>query len=683
MKRTFIFLGAVLSLSCLRADEGLWLYNRFPKEQVRAKYGFEVTHAFLNHLRLSSLRMAASASFVSPSGLIFTNHHVASGCIQKVSTAEHNYMADGFYAPTEAEEIPCPGLEADQLLSILDVTGQVNSLIQAPLGTPEANRQRRASIAAVEKSCSERTGHKCQVVALYSGAIYDLYEYKPYTDIRLVFAPQKAVAFFGGNTDNFTYPRYDLDIAFMRAYENGRPAKTPEYLKWSKEGVKDGELAFVSGNPASTDRFITVAEWDYLRDTEYPLALAYLRSAIGALRTYGARSPENRRVAEEKLFMADNSDKARTWEYEGLRDPKLIQIKKEREQKLRAAIDKNPKVRNEVGPAWLEIATAWREWAPYEKSYWILERGPLFSDLFRIARTTLRLPEEKAKPNGDRLREFTDANLPEVERRLYSPAPITPSLEIAVLTNYFEFMRRELGAGDPVLKAVLAGRTPAEAAARYVSTSSLADIAVRKRLAGDLKAVQSSKDGMIELARILDGPARQVRKRYESLIDTVRDTAGARIARARFDVYGPTEYPDATFTLRLSFGAVKGYRNEKNQPVPFDTDFAGMYRHATGKDDFRLPESVLKAKSALDLATPLNFVSTCDIIGGNSGSPTVNTRGEIVGIIFDSNLEALPNRFIYEDVRGRAVHVAGQGIIEALRHVYHANRLLTELGFGK
>lgn len=678
MKRLFL----VLTLAgCLWADEGMWLYNQFPKEQVAKKYGFQVTDDFLKHLQLSSVRLGASGSFVSPKGLIFTNHHVASGCIQKLSTKEHNYMANGFYAATEAQELKCPDTEATVLLRIDDVTKAVNAGVKAKPGTPEANRERRAVIASLEKDCGAKTGNRCEVVTLYSGAMYNLYEYKKYTDVRLVFAPEEAIAFFGGDPDNFTYPRYDVDITFLRAYENGRPVNSPNYLKWSREGARDGELAFVSGNPATTDRFITYSELAYLRDTDYPLSLDYFGSAIRALKAFGAQSAENKRVARDKLFGAENTFKARTWEYKGLKTAKLFAEKKAREDRLRAAIEKNPKLRQEVGNPFESIAAAYAKWAPVNKEYYALEGGPRFSDLFRIARSVVRFPEEKAKPNGQRLREYTDAALPSLELRLYSPAPIDDSVETVILANYFRFLQGQLGAANATVKAVLGGRTPEQAAQYYVANTKLKDVAERKRLAASVDAVRNSKDGMIRLARIMDAPARALRTRHDDDLQAVERENATRIAQARFALYGAGEYPDATGTLRLSFGAVKGYRNDAGKQIPYATDFAGMYAHATGEEPFRLPDSYTKAKGPLNQKTPLNFVSTADIIGGNSGSPTVNTKGEVTGILFDSNLEAMANRFVYDEVRGRAVHVASQGIVEALRKVYKANRILAELGF--
>jgi hypothetical protein len=670
----FAFAGALAT-----ADEGMWLFNRFPREQVKSRYGVEISQAVLDHLRLSSVRLGASGSFVSPRGLILTNHHVASRCIQRVSSAEHNYMANGFYAAAEAEELKCPGSEANVLLSIEDVTAKVNAGIQAKAGSAEANEQRRAAMASIEKDCAARSGRQCDVVTLHSGALYQLYEYKKYTDIRLVFAPEEALACFGGDPDNFTYPRFDLDIAFLRAYENGRPASTPNYLKWSKEGVKDGELVLVSGNPASTDRFITTAEWEYQRDTAYPQSLRSLEGFIKVMLAFGSQSPESKRVARDKVFSAQNSYKARAGEYKGLRDARLFAEKKAAEEKLRAAVEADPKWRN-AAQAWDEIAAAYREWAPYAERYALLESGGRYSDLFTIVRGVLRLAAEKRKPNGERLREYTDAALPSLELRLFSAAPISDTAEIAALSQQFAYMRDRLGSSDAVVQAVLGGRSPDEAAGDYVSASKLKDVAVRNRLAASLDEVMRSDDGMMRLARILDGPARELRKRHEDRLTAVVSSSGAKIAQARFVLRGTAEYPDATGTLRLSYGVVKGYRNEWGQWVPYAMDFGGLYSHATGEEPFKLPQRWLEARAALSLKTPLNFVSTADIIGGNSGSPTVNAKGEVIGIIFDSNIEALPNRFQYSETTARAVHVAGQGIIEALRKIYRAQRVLEELG---
>jgi hypothetical protein len=675
-------LALAVSLTGLLADEGLWLFNQPPRGQIKQRFGFELTDAFLDQLRLASVKApGASASLVSPDGLIFTNHHVASRCIQRLSSAEHNYMANGFYAQQPAEELKCPGMEVNVLLRMEDVTARVLAGVKAPPASPQANEERRAAMSAIEKECAAKTGHRCDVVTLYSGALYHLYEYQKYTDVRLVFAPEFDIAFFGGDPDNFTYPRYDLDITFLRAYVNGKPARTPNYLRWSREGVRDGELVFVSGHPGSTDRFITLAQIEYLREVSYPLSLGYWESVIAALKTYGGQSAENARVARDKLFSAENSYKARLWETKGLREASLIERKRQREQALRQKIRQVPKLRESVGTAFEDIAAAYRRWALRQKEY-LLERGPLYSDLFTIARHLVRLPEEKAKPDGQRLREYNEAALPSLEVQLYAQTPITDSLEVTVLATWFRYLAQHLGADHATVKAVLANRTPEQAAQAYVGGTKLKDIAERKRLAGSLDASRASEDGMVRLARLVDGPARAVRKEYEDTVAAVETAAAPRIARARFSLLGTTEYPDATGTLRLSFGAVQGYRNAAGRPVAYATDFAGLYARATGKEPYRLPERWLKLKSALDLKTPFNFVSTADIIGGNSGSPTVNTKGEVVGIVFDTNLEAMPNRFLYDQTQARCVHVASQGIVEALRKIYRAERVLAELGLA-
>ncbi|MGC8792108.1 MAG: S46 family peptidase, partial [Bryobacteraceae bacterium] len=635
-----VFLGAVA-----RADEGLWLFEAFPKQQVAAKYGFQVTDEFLERLRLASLRVGASGSFVSPDGLIFTNHHVALDCLQKISTKEHNYVVDGFWAPVLADEKPCPDLEANQLVRIQDVTERINAAVRPGAPDAEALRQRLAEIARIEKECASATGNRCDVVNLYSGGRYHLYEYKKYTDLRMVFAPESDIGFFGGDPDNFTYPRFCLDIAFLRAYENGKPARTPHYLTFSREGVKDGELIFVSGNPGTTGRLMTVAQLVFMRDHYYPLIHRRLASLIEALQKYSAQSPEHERVAHDNLFSQQNSYKAYTGFLAGLRNPKIMDLKRAEERKLRAAVDASPDLRSRFGGAWDAVAAAYQKFRDYYKGYWLLEFNPQRgSDLLRIARDVLRLAEERQKPNDQRLREYRDSALPSLEQQLYSPAPVTDSMEIAVLANYFAFLRAELGETDATVKAILNGRTPQQAAQDYVSASRLKDIAERKRLAADAEAARRSDDGMIRLARILDGPARQLRKRFEDEVEAVLNSSAAKIAQARFAIFGQQAYPDATFTLRLTYGAVRGYKDARGRWIPYATTFEGLYQRATGKPPYRLPKRWIEARSRLNLKTPFDFVSTADTHGGNSGSPTVNTRGEIVGILFDGNIESLPNR---------------------------------------
>jgi hypothetical protein len=683
-KRCAVLLALVLlGPAAFRADDGVWLFNQFPRDAVRQKYSFEVTDNFLDQMRLGSVRFfgIASGSFVSPKGLLFTNHHVASECIQQLSSREHDYMNNGFYAATEAEEKKCPDLEADVLLSMQDVTARVSQGVQAGSPSAEASRTRRANTARIEKDCASSTGDRCEVVTLYSGGQYHLYQYKKYTDIRLVLAPEVGIAQFGGDPDNFTYPRYCLDFTFFRAYESGRPAETPNYLRWSKEGVKDGELVFVPGSPAATGRLNTVAQLEFFRDESYPLVQSRLDSMIKALLAYSAKSPENKRVAADNLFSQQNSYKAYTGFLAGLRDPKLLELKRKEEQELRAAVAAEPKLRETYGAAWDALAAAYDEYRDFYRPYWLLEtsatRG---SDLFRIARDVVRLAEERPKPNEQRLREYRDSALPSLEDSLYATLPITDSMEIAVISNYLDFLRRTLGADDPTVKAVLNGQSPEQAASQYVSTSRLKDVAERKRLVGSLAAVKASEDGMVRLALIMDGRARELRKRYEDRLEAVINDSGAKVAQARFAVKGTSAYPDATFTPRVSYGPVKGYRNSAGKNIPYATTFDGLYRRATGKEPFQLPVRWVKAKGKLKLNTPFDFVTTADTHGGNSGSPTLNTKGEVVGILFDGNLEGLPNRFLYTEEQARSIHVAVQSIAEAIRKVYNADRVLGELG---
>jgi hypothetical protein len=681
MSKLRFFVLLALSIAPVAADEGMWLPGGFPKGEVRQKYGISVTDEFLHHLQRSSVRFnnGGSGSFISPEGLLFTNHHVGADCIQKLSSAAHDYMGNGFYAPERAKELGCPDLEVNVLLKIEDVTDRVTAAVKPVMKAAEANQARQASIGEIEKKCSQATGNRCDVVTLYSGARYHLYQYKKYTDIRLVFAPEADIAAFGGDPDNFTYPRYCLDFALFRAYEGGKPARVADYLKWSAEGAREGELMFVTGHPGSTGRLMTLAQLELARDVTYPLTVKWLESVIDTLERYSATSAEAKRAARDNLFGQQNSYKAYSGFLRGLRDPKLMDRKRSEEQALRKAIAAKPELREKYAHVWDEIAGATDEYRQFVKPYVLLEYNAIRgSDLFRIARDTLRYGEEKRKAPADRLREYRDAAIPSLEQELYSPAPLTPGMEKAVLADYFRFLQQELGKDDAVVMAILKGKSPDAAADHYVSTTKLAEPAERKRLVEDPAALRDSKDGMIELARIMDPAARHLRKRFEDKVEAVQTPGASALAMARFAVYGQGTYPDATFTFRIAYGPAIGYKTN-GRPIPWATTFAGLYERATGKEPYVLPKRWREAKTRIRLSTPFDFVTTADTHGGNSGSPTVNAKGEIVGILFDGNLEGLPNRFVYNDVDERSVHVASQGIVEALRAVYHAGAILAEL----
>ena len=666
------------------ADEGMWLYNEPPKDKIKAKYGFELTQQWLDHVRLSSVRFnnGGSGSFVSPDGLTFTNHHVGAGCVQQLSTEGHDYIKTGFYAKTQAEEAKCPNLELNQLVGIEDVTDKVNAAVKPGMSAADTGTAQRAAMSQIEKDCTTSTGLRCDVVIFYSGQVYNLYKYKKYTDVRLVFAPEFDIAFFGGDPDNFTYPRYDLDITFFRVYENGKPAHLDNYLKWSPAGVNNGDLIFVSGHPGNTGRLLTMAQLEFLRDFQYPAQLKVYARRIDLLQNFSKQSEENARIAKEDIFGLQNSQKAITGYQSGLLDKAIMDQKAADEAKLRASFKADAKNSGATDP-WDEIAQAMKTQREIFPNLTYLERMRAFpSHLAMFARTLVRAAEEKPKANPERLREFRDSALPSLEQQLFSTEPIYKNLEIALLADGLSEMQDTLGKDNPDVQKVLQGKTPADAAKDLIGNTKLDDVAVRKQLyEGGKAAVDASTDPLIVAMRAIDPDARAARKEFEDRVDSVVRRDGGAIAKARFAQSGFNQPPDATFTLRLSYGVVKGYQ-ENGKAIPFDTNVGGAYEHAAehgSQPPYNLPESWMKSKSKLDLKTPLNFVSTADIIGGNSGSPTVNKKGEVVGIIFDGNIQSLPWNFAYSDAQGRAVSVDSRGIQEALRKVYGASGLADEL----
>ena len=684
MKTRLLIFGLILALATplALADEGMWLYNNFPKDRVQRQYGFLPTQEWLDHLRLSSVRFnnGGSGSFVSADGLAFTNHHVGADCIEKLGTSGADYMKTSFYAKTQADEAKCPDLELNVLVGIDDVTAKVKAAAPATMSAAAAGQAQRSAMSAIEKDCATSTGLRCDVVTLYSGEVYELYKYKKYTDVRLAFAPEYDAAFFGGDPDNFTYPRYDLDITFFRVYENDKPVHLDNYLQWSKVGVKDGDLIFVSGHPGGTDRLKTMAQLLLLKDVDYPSRLASYKRRIDMLQKFSAESAENARIAQEDIFGLQNSQKAITGELEGLQDMAVLaQMNAAEHERETAFIDKHP---GEPNP-WQEISNSVKVNREIYDPLTYVERMRGFSShLAAYARTLVRLAEEKSKPNGDRLREYRDSALPSLEQQLFSTAPVYKNLETATLALALAQMQQALGPEDAAVKASLGGKSPEEAAKALIAGTKLEDVAVRKKLyEGGKAAVEGSMDPLIALMRNVDSEARAVRKRFDDEVDAVARRDGATIARARFAQTGFTQPPDATFTLRLSYGTVKGYE-ENGKKIPYFTTIGGAFQHAEehgSKPPFNLAGSWLKMKSKLNLETPLNYVSTADIIGGNSGSPTVNRAGEAVGIIFDGNIQSLVLDFYYTDREARAVHVDSRGIIEALRKIYGADALANEL----
>ncbi|HLN29527.1 MAG TPA: S46 family peptidase [Gemmataceae bacterium] len=679
--------GVFMSLAVLKADEGMWLFTNPPRKLLKEKYNFDATDQWLEHVQKSSVRFntGGSGSFVSANGLVMTNHHVGADCLQKLGDKDHNYYRDGFYAKTQADEKACHDLELNVLMSIEDVTERVSAAVKG-LPAEKAAGARRKIMAEIEKESLDKTGFRSDVVTLYQGGQYHLYRFKKYTDVRVVFAPEQQIAFFGGDPDNFEYPRFDLDVCFFRVYENDKPAKIEHYLRWSKAGATKDELIFVSGHPGRTDRLDTVVDLEFLRDRFYPFALQRLNRMEVMLTAYSARSDENARQAKELLFGVQNSRKARDGGLAGLLDPAIMAQKMKAEEGFREAARNHPDLKD-VDSAWNQITEAVKTEAKNLRRHTMLEgaRGGaagFASTYFAIARTLLRAGAEYPKPNGERLREFRDSNKESLELDLFSDEPLYDSYEEARLASSLTFLCSQLGYGNKIVQQVLAGKSPEERASELIKGTKLKDVAERKRLyEGGLKAIDESKDPMILLAKLVDPEARALRKIQETQVDEVKRQAYNQIARAKYALEGSSTYPDATFTLRLAFGVVKGYE-ENGKHIPFETTFAGLYERAQEHHDkppFDLPSRWIKNKDKLDLSTPFNFVCTADIIGGNSGSPVINKEAEVVGLIFDGNIQSLVLDFVYTEKQARAVAVHSRGIVEALRSIYDVQSLADEL----
>jgi len=682
-------LGALFSLQTLQltalADEGMWTFNNVPRAEIKKKYGFEITDAWLKKVQLASVRFnnGGSGSFVSPNGLVLTNYHIVEDIVNEVSTPEKDLAKEGFLARTRADEIKAPSLELNVLMSIEDVTSRVNGAVKAGATDAEAFAARRAEIAAIEGESTKATDLRSDVVTLYQGGQYNLYRYKKYTDVRLVFVPEFQAAFFGGDPDNFNFPRFNIDMALVRIYENDQPVHPESYFKWSTTGAKEGNLVFVTGNPGSTSRLDTVAHLQDLRDNAIPIVLRLLERREAMLKKYMALGEEQTRQAQNELNSVQNSLKVYRGQLAGLKDPSLLSRKTKEEEALRKSIAANPERQKKYGDAWDAIAKAHQNYASYIRDRRIFDQAGGFNTVFfGFARTLVRLADESAKPNAERLPEYTDARRASLELGLYSPAPIHADFEKLKLADSLDYMVELLGADNSLVKQVLDGKSPEARANELIDGTKLGDVEVRRQLAkGGKEAIAGSTDPMIVVARLIDPKAREVRKRYETEVTGVERTNYAKIAKALFETEGNSLYPDATFTLRLSYGAVQGYM-ENGKKIPPFTTLGGLYARADSfKQEFpyNLPPRWLEKKSALDLNTPFNFVSNNDIIGGNSGSPTINQNAELVGLIFDGNIQSLVGDFMFDPSVNRAISVDSRGMLEVLKKVFGANEIVAEL----
>ncbi len=678
-----LFLALAWIPALVLADEGMWTFDNPPVKQLAEKYNFTPTQEWLDHVRLSSVRFndGGSGSFISPQGLTMTNHHVALGQLQKMSTAEKNYVATGFYAATLDEEVKCPDLELYVLQELKNVTARVQAAVSAGLKPEQALKAREKEIAAIEQEYKDQTGLKCEVVSLYHGGEYWAYQYQRYTDVRLVMAPEQKIAFWGGDADNFTFPRYDLDMAFFRVYENGQPLRTTHYLKWNAKGAEEDELVFVSGHPGSTNRLSTYSQLERQRDFLYPQRLAMIDKQLEILRAYSSRGPEQARRAARSIFGLENSRKALGGEYEGLLDEKLMAKAKAQEDAFRKKVNENPQWKKEYGDGWDIIAKVIKKQNKNaeQNSYRSMAQSSRFAG---IANQIVFYAAEVKKPDSERLSGYHDSQLEQLKFRLFSPAPIYKDLDEATFSGMLQLAVEKLGAADPYLQKVLQGRTAAQAAKEMIEATTLDQADVRKALIeGGSEAVARSTDPFIVLARQLEPEQRKRIEEDKKNTQSLLVPATEKIARARFAVYGKESYPDATFTLRLSYGTAKGYPMNGTK-APYKTSLYGLYDRSLSfnqQGDFALPPRFWERKDQLDLSTPANFVSSNDIIGGNSGSPVINRNAELVGLIFDGNIESLVGRFVYDETANRAVAVHSAFMIEALRKLYDAGKLAAEI----
>lgn len=685
MKKASVRLIQLLILSAFAqnvfADEGMWTFDKFPTQAVKQKYGVDINKDWLKKTQLSSVRLAngCSGSFISEKGLVLTNHHCVDSCVQQISTAKNDFIKNGFVAREEKSEMTCPGLEINRLVEITDVTSKIKDATKNLKGEA-LNKARKTSIADLEKSCvanSEST--RCDVVSLYRGGLYHIYKYQRYPEVKLVFAPEHSAASFGGDPDNFNFPRYSLDFAFLRVYDKGQPLKNEHYFSWAKEPIKEKDVTFITGHPGRTSRLLTVAQFEYLRDSALIKRIINMSELRGILTEYQKRGKEQKRTAHASLQGLENGLKVFKGQLSALTDKAFFDSLVKKETDFRLKVDRNPKLRKEYTSAWDEMAKLVKAESDMSNDINYIIFNNFGSRLFSIAQTLVRAPEELKKPEGERFEEFRESKLPQLKQQLFSSAPIYKELEITTMEFMLTKTRENLSPDHPFVKKILGNKSPGQVAKEILQKSKLDNPKFREQLFnGGAEAIAKSNDPVIQFVKLVDGEMKAKRKSYEDNIDSAMKSVGEKIAAAQFDVYGTNTYPDATFSLRISYGQVLGYEEDGKHIYPF-TEMKNTFVRNTGSDPFALPPTWLKARNEISPKARYNFITTNDIIGGNSGSPILNKNAEIIGVVFDGNIHSLGGSFGFDPAKNRAVSVQNEAMLESLKTIYKAERLLKEI----
>ncbi len=663
------------------ADEGMWTLDNLPQKQMEDRYGFKASPEWVEKVQLSSVRLAngCSGSFISKQGLVMTNHHCARGCIQNLSSKKNDYVSSGFHAKNPSQEKKCPAFEVNRLMSVTDVTKEILGATKKLHGKAYSDAK-KAKTAELEKQCSgDSADYRCDMVTLYHGGEYKLYKYRRYQDVRLVFAPEDDIAAFGGDPDNFNFPRYAMDMTFLRVYENNKPIENKHWFSWSDKGVEKGDMTFITGHPGTTNRLEPTSMLEFYRDFQLVRSLIQLSEMRGLLHQYAKKSKEAARISKASLNGVENRFKATSGKLKALQNKKFFGqlLKKERDLKYR--VRRNKWYSKKYGDAWKNIEQAIEKRRNLDDEISHIAYANYGSTLFSIARSLVQYSEEIEKPNHDRYEEYTDSKLPRTKQYLFSKAPIYKDFEVVKMEHGFTKMREALSPDHGFVRLALGKKSPGELAQELVTKTQLNSVEYRKKLfEGGKKAIFSSKDPMIQFAILLDKDSRNYRKIVEDELEPIFNKNQEKIAKAIFDIYGKGNYPDATFSLRLSYGKVDGFPDDGENIEP-KTYIKGAYERATGSDPFKLPRSWVKAKNKVNLSAPFNFTSTNDIIGGNSGSPVINSQAEIVGLVFDGNIYSLGGAYGFDERQNRAVSVSGDLILEALENVYNAESLLKEI----